>query len=176
MFRRQGYSGTGLNQVLAAGEAPKGSMYFHFPGGKEQLATEAVQLAGGELGVGFTAVLDTAPDARSGIVELGRLLAGQLEASAYREGCPVATVALEEAAESEAIRGACETVYDAWSESLASRLRSWGVPDDQADPLAALVLSSLQGALLVARVRRDAAVIEEVAHRVGEVVHGATHS
>ena len=45
LFRAQGYHATGLNQVLAEGGLPKGSLYFHFPGGKDQLVVEATRAA-----------------------------------------------------------------------------------------------------------------------------------
>src|SRR5690242_14581980 len=86
LFRTQGYHATGLNQVLAEGGAPKGSLYFHFPGGKEQLAVESLQLSAGEF-------CDQLRHAGS-LDEALELLGEQLVASDFRAGCPIATVAL----------------------------------------------------------------------------------
>ncbi|MGW2312903.1 LmrA/YxaF family transcription factor [Actinomadura luteofluorescens] len=90
--------------------------------------------------------------------------------SGFGKGCPVATVALETAAESETIRAACDGTYAEWQDGIAAALRGWGVPDERADPLAALVLSSVQGAVMLARVRRDVSVIHEVTRQLGDLV------
>ncbi|MEU5954478.1 TetR/AcrR family transcriptional regulator [Streptomyces sp. NPDC047525] len=170
LFQRQGYGATGLNQVLAESGAPKGSLYFHFPQGKEQLAAEAVALAGGEMGARMASVVGSAGGAADAVVGVGELLAGGLRASDFRDGCPVATVALEQSGGDGPISDACHAAYDSWLAGLAEALRGWGAADDEAAELAELVMSSLQGALLLAQVRRDTAVISSVARRVGSVV------
>lgn len=169
LFQRQGYHGTGLNQVLAESGAPKGSLYFHFPDGKEQLASESVALSGRAVGEALAGALVAAPDARAGLAALGDHFARALLESGFGKGCPVATVALETAAESETIRAACDATYAEWQDGIAAALRGWGVPDERADPLAALVLSSVQGAVMLARVRRDVSVIHEVTRQLGDL-------
>ncbi|WP_328403340.1 TetR/AcrR family transcriptional regulator [Nocardia sp. NBC_00403] len=169
LFQRQGYNATGLNQVLAQSGAPKGSLYFHFPGGKEQLASEAVSLAGDRLGEDLRAVLASAPDVRTAIIQMCDLLARNLEDSGFREGCPVATVALEAASDSAQIRTACDSVYTRWLDGLAGYLRSQSVSSSAADRLAALILSSLQGALLIARVKHDVSWVLTVSTEIAEV-------
>ncbi|XVQ81961.1 TetR/AcrR family transcriptional regulator [Microbispora siamensis] len=171
LFQRQGYNATGLNQVLAESRAPKGSLYFHFPEGKEQLAAEAVAIAGGELGERIAAAVAAAPGPAAAVVRIGELLAHNLEQSGFQEGCPVATVALEAAGDSEPIRSACDAAYASWLRGLADYLQGHGV--DEAEALADLVLSSLQGALLLARVRRDTGVIHSVTRRIGGLVADA---
>ncbi|MEV4456142.1 TetR/AcrR family transcriptional regulator [Microbispora sp. NPDC049633] len=171
LFQRQGYNATGLNQVLAESRAPKGSLYFHFPEGKEQLAAEAVAVAGGELGGRIAAAVAAAPGPAEAVARIGDLLARNLEESGFEEGCPVATVALEAAGGSEPIRSACDAAYASWLRGLADHLRGHGV--DEAEALADLVLSSLQGALLLARVRRDTGVIHTVTRRIGGLVADA---
>lgn len=175
LFRHQGYNATGLNQVLAQGQAPKGVLYFHFPGGKEQLAAEAIAFSGGELREAIAEAVTKAPDAVAGILALGDLFARTLEDSGFREGCPVATVALE-AADNEPIRAACDGVYSSWLQGLSMRLRGWGVAKEEAGPLAAVVLSSLQGALMLARVQRDVTVVRVVTQRVSTLVDQAIRS
>ncbi|WP_433472711.1 TetR/AcrR family transcriptional regulator [Spirillospora sp. CA-142024] len=170
LFQRQGYHGTGLNQVLAESGAPKGSLYFHFPEGKEQLASESVTLSGRSVGEDLTEAVLAAPDGRAGLAALGDHFARSLLESGFSKGCPVATVALETAAESETIRAACDGTYAEWQRGIAMALRGWGVPDERADPLAALVLSSLQGAIMLARVRQDVSVIHEVTRQLGDLL------
>ena len=70
LFRRQGYDGTGLNQILDESGAPRGSLYFHFPGGKQQLAVEAVVASGAMLGKGMERSLDSADDVAKGIARI----------------------------------------------------------------------------------------------------------
>ncbi|MEO3828987.1 TetR/AcrR family transcriptional regulator [Actinomadura sp. B10D3] len=170
LFQRQGYHGTGLNQVLAESGAPKGSLYFHFPDGKEQLASESVALSGRAVGEALTEAVLAAPDARAGLAAMGEHFARSLRESGYSKGCPVATVALETAAESETIRAACDDVYAGWQRGIAAALRGWGVQDERAEPLAALVLSSLQGAVMLARVQRDASVIHRVTTQLADLI------
>jgi len=170
LFREQGYHATGLNQVLAESNAPKGSLYFHFPGGKEQLAADALARSGAELGERMAAALAATDDPATGLATLAELFAAELRASDFRRGCPVATVALEAAAGSDPIRTTCDGVYSAWLAGLTERLRSWGVSAERAEPLATLTLSTLQGALLLARTRRDADLVSDVAAQLGALL------
>lgn len=170
LFQRQGYHGTGINQVIAQSEAPKGSLYFHFPEGKEQLASESVTLSGRTVGDALAEAVLAAPDGRAGIAALGEHFARDLLDSDFSKGCPVATVALETSAESETIRAACAATYGEWQRGIAFALRGWGVADERAEPLAALVLSSLQGAVMLARVQRDVSVIHDVTRQLGELL------
>jgi TetR/AcrR family transcriptional regulator, lmrAB and yxaGH operons repressor len=169
LFQRQGYSATGLTQVLAESGAPKGSLYFHFPHGKEQLAAEAVALAGERLGADLRATLATASDVHTAIIRVGDLLARNLEESDFHEGCPVATIALEAASESDVIRAGCDTTYTNWLDGLTRYLRSRSVPEQEAVSLAELILCSLQGALLIARVKRDIAYVRTVTTQVADI-------
>ncbi|MGW6025813.1 TetR/AcrR family transcriptional regulator [Streptomyces sp. NPDC055099] len=170
LFQRQGYGATGLNQVLAESGAPKGSLYFHFPQGKEQLAAEAVALAGGEMGARMASVVGSAGGAQDAVLGLGELLAQGLRESGFRDGCPVATVALEQAGGEGPLGDVCQVTYDSWLSGLAEAFRGWGAADDEAAELADLVMSSLQGALLLAQVRRDSEVVSSVSRRVASVV------
>ncbi len=78
LFRAQGYHATGLNQVLAEGGLPKGSLYFHFPGGKEQLAVESLQRAGDELRAGIAETLASTPEPAAALDRILALLGEHL--------------------------------------------------------------------------------------------------
>src|ERR671918_458343 len=90
LFHTQGYHATGVNQLVSAGGAPKGSFYFHFPGGKEQLAAEAVAQSGRQLRDALAAAL-----ADGDIDGVFDALASLLEDSGFQRGCPIATIALD---------------------------------------------------------------------------------
>ncbi|MCE7008990.1 TetR/AcrR family transcriptional regulator [Kibdelosporangium philippinense] len=160
LFRSQGYHATGLNQVLAEGGAPKGSLYFHFPGGKEQLAVESLQLSGGEL-------CEELKQTRS-LDEVIELLGKRLVESDFQDGCPIATVALDAASESEQIRQACDSAYVSWERVIAGRLEQQGIAD--AEALATTVLAAIEGALLLARTRKDLAPLRHVGEHLKVLV------
>ncbi len=162
LFRAQGYHATGLNQVLSEGGAPKGSLYFHFPGGKEQLAVEAVALAGNELRDALGAVLGAERDPAKALSQALELLGRELVASGFRSGCPIATVALDAASDSEPIRVACEDVYASWQQVIAAHVGD--------DDLATVVLAAIEGALLLARTRRSLDPLHAVDARLGALL------
>lgn len=134
LFRAQGYHATGLNQVLAEGSLPKGSLYFHFPGGKEQLAVESLQRSGEELCAGIAGMLAATADPAEAVDRVLALLGEHLVATDFREGCPVASVALDAAARSEPIRIACTDVYDSWERLVAQHLCTVGPPTPTGSP------------------------------------------
>ena len=168
LFQRQGYAATGWRQVVAESETPWGSQSHHFPGGKEELAVAAVSAAGGDyerlvrsaFGAGHPG------DAIAMWVEL----AGQvLEAAGWADGCPIATVTLERAHESDAIADACASAYSSWREAIGVGLVNAGLEPDRAERLATVVLASIEGGLLLARAERSTAPLrivgEELAAR-----------
>ena len=163
LFQTQGYHATGLTQLTTAGGAPKGSLYFHFPGGKEQLAAEAVRLSSERTGTMLEAILRDAPDPVTGIDRAVDALANFLTESDFQRGCPLATVALDTAAESEPIREACADGYASWHGVLAGYLARQGLPDERAVELATIVLAAIEGGLLLARTRRDLGPLRAVA-------------
>jgi TetR/AcrR family transcriptional repressor of lmrAB and yxaGH operons len=161
-MRRQGYAATGLNEIVAASGAPRGSLYFHFPGGKEQLAVAAMQGAGAQLERGIEAVLSSSEDLGEALARLVDGLAAGLETSGFADGCPIATVALEAASTSEPIRDAAREAFDRWLRALRKRLMDAGLGEQEAARRATLVLAALEGALILARAQRDTAPLAAV--------------
>jgi TetR/AcrR family transcriptional regulator, lmrAB and yxaGH operons repressor len=155
LLRRQGYAGTGLNEIVARSGAPKGSLYFHFPGGKQELAVAAMARAGEQLGAAITAILASSEDLGEALGGIVDALAGGLEASHYRDGCPIATVTLEAAGASEPVRATAAVVFDAWLAAMQERLVRSGLAPTAARRRALLVLSALEGALILARAQHD---------------------
>ncbi|CAL9609225.1 TetR/AcrR family transcriptional regulator [Streptomyces sp. enrichment culture] len=157
-----GYFGAGLNQVIAASGAPRGSLYFHFPGGKDQLVGESVRRAGRAIGEALEDLAGSGASDAEFVGAVLRQLGDRLEASDWRKGCPVATVALETAATNDALQAACSEVYQSWEAALRARLAAR--PD--ADDLAVTILALVEGALLLARAHRSRDPLDRVARRI----------
>ncbi len=170
LLREQGYSATAINEIVASSGAPKGSLYFHFPGGKEELAVAAMALEGEKLRRAIAAVLASSGGLGESLGRLVDALAAGLESSGYRDGCPIATVTLEAASRSAAVREAATAVFDSWLEVLEERLQRDGLSAEAAGRRALLVLSSIEGALLLARARGDLQPLSAVREELVELV------
>ena len=151
LLRTQGYTATGLNQVMAEADAPKGSMYFHFPGGKVQLAAAAVDLFA-ERSTSrmrrYVAEHDTVCGAVSAIFDA---YVEHLERTGYTEGCAVATVALDAASAHEQLADATGRALHAWTDVLAEALEAEGRPPAEAHALATLVIAAIEGTVVMAK-------------------------
>lgn len=161
LLRRQGYSATGWRQVVAESETPWGSQAHHFPGGKEQLAAEAVTLAGARYERLLRAAISDTHPARF-VEQWATLAATELESSGWSDGCPVATVTLETAHTSERLADACASVLSGWHGALTEAIVARNVALREAASLATLILASIEGALLLARAKRDAEPLRTV--------------
>jgi len=169
LLRRQGFAATGWRQVVAESETPWGSQAHHFPGGKEQLASEAVSLAGGRYETLLrSALADTHP--ADFVVQWATLAAVELESSGWADGCPVATIALETAHTSEALAGACATALGSWQTALTDAITARRVPAEEASRLATLTLAGIEGGLLLARAHRDAEPLRTVGDELAAVL------
>ena len=166
LFRQQGYHGTALHDILAAGGAPRGSLYFHFPKGKEEIGASALSLAGEAVRQGIVQAAERSDNAESFLVRIVRAMASDLERSDYREGCPIATTALETAAQSEVLGAATRTAFQKWELEIKRGLFRFGLTSGDADLVATMVLSQLEGALLLARTYRSLAPIQRAEEAV----------
>jgi AcrR family transcriptional regulator len=165
LFRRQGYTGTGLKAVVAGARAPFGSLYHHFPGGKQQLAEEVIHASGAYFQALVCAVYDEQATTADAVRAVFTGAAETLEATDYEDACPITTVALEVASTDEVLRRATAEVFERWTVALTERL------GDRDRALA--VLAALEGAFVLCRARRTtepmlAAGAMAVAHARGD--------
>lgn len=147
LFRRQGYSGTGLKQVVAVADAPFGSLYHHFPGGKQQLADEVIRGGGAFFQALVTAVYDEAATPGESVTAVFEGAAETLSSTDFQDACPIATVALEVASTNEQLRRATAEVFEQWTAALTERL------GDRDRALA--VIAALEGAFVLCRAERS---------------------
>src|SRR3954468_23911609 len=114
LLRDKGYAATGVKEIVAAAQAPFGSLYHHFPGGKEQLGEEVIRYGGAEYGKLGPLIFDAAPDPVTGVRMFFDGAADHLEATGGTAGCQIATVALEAANPPEPLRQATAEVFTSW--------------------------------------------------------------
>ena len=172
LFRQQGYHGTALHDILAAGGSPRGSLYFHFPKGKEEIGQAALTLAGEAVRQAIVQAAAASENAEAFLVRIVRGMASDLEKSDYREGCPIATTALETAAQSEVLGAATRTAFQKWELEIKRGLFRFGLTSGDADLAATLVLSQLEGALLLARTYRSLEPLRRAEQAVKLLVRG----
>jgi AcrR family transcriptional regulator len=166
LFRAQGYSGTGLKQLAAEAQAPWSSMYHFFPDGKEQLAEEVIRY-GGELYAQMIRQCFAAyPDPRDAVAAMFSGEAKILRSSGFRNGCPVASVALDVASTTDKVRKPCAEVFGSWIDTLAEGIAATGMAEETATDLASYILAALEGAIILSRTSKSVKPLEQTAQFV----------
>jgi len=175
LLQERGYLGTSLNDILQESGAPRGSVYYHFPGGKEELAREAtereVQKITDYLAAAFRESTGPAEAVRA-YVEGAR---EHSRTSGYRLGCPVASLVLDSPEASSPISEVCRKALEEWHELLRDGLAAGGVLPERAGSLATLILTSVEGALILARSREDPEPLDAIADELAATVTAALH-
>lgn len=178
LLELQGYHGTGLNQILRESGAPRGSLYYYFPDGKEGLAVEAIERAGSAVAGRIRAALaggDDVAAVAAGIQSFVKRIAEGVEASGYRAGGPLTSVAMETATTSPRLNAACREAFAAIQGAFAERLRASGFSDARAADLAAFITSAIEGGILLSRTSHSGDPLRRVAHELGSYLqHAAT--
>lgn len=174
-LRRAGVTGTGLRQVVEAADAPRGSLQHYFPGGKDQLVTEALAWAGDFAASRATAYLEGArkPTPAGLFRALVHEWIDELEGRDFARGCPVAATVVDCAEGSDALRRAASDALATWQRPLREGFASMGVPRRRAGSLAVLALSALEGAIILSRADRDTAPLRTVARELGPLLDAA---
>ncbi len=173
LFRRQGYVGTGVKQIVAEAGAPFGSLYHFFPGGKEQLGAETIRRSG--LLYGLLLGEYAGPDVEivAGIRAFFAGAAQTLRETDFADACPIATVALEVSSANEELRRACADVFDAWIEGATERFAEEGIERARARALAIETIAALEGAFVLSRALRSTEPVEVAGEAVAASIEAA---
>jgi AcrR family transcriptional regulator len=171
LFRERGVQGTSFNDVIAHSEAPRGSIYHWFPGGKAQLAEEATRYAGEFMAAGLAAALAEKEPAAA-VRSFAELYRRVLRGSDFAAGCPVVSATLE-GDRSPAARDAAGAAFGRWEDLLAGAFERSGVARKRARSLATLAIAAIEGAIVLARAQRSSAPLERVADELESLVAGA---
>jgi TetR/AcrR family transcriptional regulator, lmrAB and yxaGH operons repressor len=149
LLAEKGYAAMELRDVAERGEAPRGSIYHHFPGGKRQLAIEAAELEGVEIRAAIERSLRERGVAAT-LEMFGEMFRRRVKDHPERLGCPVAAAALARP-EDPGLAAAATAAFQSWERPIAAALETEGVGAEDAATFAGLVVSTIEGALLRAR-------------------------
>jgi len=155
LFREHGYNGTALSDVLVESDAPRGSVYYHFPGGKEEIAAEVTVLHAHKTVAIIDRAAETATTAAELIEAVVTELRDELVASDYRQGCAVAPIVLEATLSSPALHAAAQRGFNNVITTLARHLSALDIAEDRAVALATHTVVSFEGALILSKVMRS---------------------
>lgn len=166
LLQNQGYNATGLNQITQLSGAPKGSLYYHFPAGKEQLACEAVGHTKNVTLATLRAVLDSTPDAAQAVQNLLNLAADNLEREDPALGVPIGIIAHETARNNENIRQACCGVYNAWIAEFEKKFIASGYTPEEAADLAVMINGIAEGATIMCLTQQNSRPLRTAAELI----------
>ena len=161
LFRKRGYSGVGVAEILVAAKAPKGSLYHHFPNGKSDLAMAAATWAADGTLQLIAASFEDATSFRDGATTFCYKLAKLFDISGNWDGCPIQTV-LSDGPDNTEFSTALDRFYDGWIAEIAMYAERFGAPPERAREMAENFFMLFQGAWTLARARRDSDVLRRV--------------
>lgn len=174
LIRRDGVTATGMRDVAAHAKAPRGSLQHYFPGGKEQLVNEAVGWAGRYAAKRVARFVAEMPEPTpSGLFAvMVRQWSDEFRTLGYGAGCPVAAATVDCAESADSTRAAAAAAFATWNEPVAQALTGMGVPEAKAPALATLMISTLEGAILISRSEQDVRALTTVTAELGPLLDG----
>ena len=155
LYRERGYANTGLNDILKLSGAPKGSLYYYFSGGKEELTVEAIRVAGKIVENTLLDLAATTSGPQQFVASYCTLLAEWMQGSGFKSGCPIATTVLETVPFSAAITEISQAVFNGWITIVSDVYSRTNLNKSQAQEKAQHVIMAIEGALLLARVQQS---------------------
>ncbi|MER9494294.1 TetR/AcrR family transcriptional regulator [Mesorhizobium sp. M0006] len=173
LLRQRGYHGTSLNDILGASGAPRGSLYFHFPGGKDQLVIEVTRNSVADVTKRLGEALAAESDPAVAVHHIYQSVGRMLEDNDFSLGCPIAPVVLDSPTDVPELAELCRSAFEQWIGLLRQAFVRAGVPERRAHALALLIESSLEGLMVIARATRDCAPVLVVADEVAALVEQA---
>lgn len=172
MLARNGLNATSIREMAKRADAPLGSTYHHFPGGKRQMVSEAVAFAGAHVAAGLDRHLQAGfVTGLRGFLAMWRDI---LIRSDFRMGCPVMAAAVEEPVDdvAEDALNAAAQVFGEWEEKLVAALTAEGRDPASSVELATLIVASVEGAVVLCRAQRSIVPFDRVAAKLEQLIAG----
>ena len=155
LMRHRGYAAVGMKDIVAASGAPIGSLYHHFPGGKVQIAREALLNAAIAYGLLIPTLVDPHTDLGEALEFVFAQAAEDMAATEFANLCPVASVAAEIADNVEELRQACASAFDGWLDGGTAYFTARGLPPAMARDVTVALVGALEGGFVLARTLRS---------------------
>lgn len=166
LIEKQGYHATGLNEIIQESGAPKGSIYYYFPGGKEQIGAEAILESGRIIATRLQSVLSLEPDPAKAIHGFLVTMAESVEQTDFGASSPLTTAAIETAVTSEALNQASRQAFDLILDAFKQKLLSGGFSEDRATELALFVTTVIEGGIVMSRTYHSSAPLRQAADHI----------
>jgi AcrR family transcriptional regulator len=176
LMRYKGYGAVGMKDIVAASGAPTGSLYHHFPGGKQQIAREALVNAGMAYGMLIPGLMDPHTDLAGAIESVFAQAAQDMAATGFANMCPVASVAAETADLDEDLRQTAAAVFTGWLDGGTAYFVARGLDSDAARALIVALVSALEGAFILARTLRSTEPLVAAGRALAPAYRGITMS
>ncbi len=157
LFGERGYEGVGVAELLSKANAPRGSLYFHFPGGKEQIGAEAVARVGAEVAMRFRGLHDSGVDLDTFIEQVFKTTAKESKMREYKASCPMAAVASGFGAQDVNLAGAVRAAFSSWERESIAAAEARGQTPKDAEAFASAMLAAMEGAFILSKAQASSA-------------------
>ncbi|KMO85553.1 TetR family transcriptional regulator [Megasphaera cerevisiae DSM 20462] len=149
LFQTKGYHATGLNEIIKNSDSPKGSLYYYFPHGKEELGVAAVRFAGNFIRQKIKNGLQRHTDPILAIQEVIRGIKVALDKERKLNNTSLSLVALETYLSSELLRTACSQSFYEIEKIYAEKLIASGFTEEKAAELGITIQTMVEGSILL---------------------------
>ncbi len=160
LLRERAAAGVTVDAVLARSKSPRGSVYHHFPGGRTELMSESLALAGDTISAHIEKT--TRDGAGAALRWFGEFWTAILRQSDFSAGCPVVSVAVGGSADDQHLQPAAAAIFKRWHEALTHAIAADGVDTARAERLATMVVAAIEGAVMLCRTQRSTRPLDEV--------------
>jgi TetR/AcrR family transcriptional regulator, lmrAB and yxaGH operons repressor len=157
LFRARGYEGVGVAELLTKSGAPRGSLYFHFPGGKEQIGAEVVERVGAEVAQRFRDLHESGVDLDTFIVRVFKTTAKESKERGYKASCPMAAIAAGVSSDNPKLADAIRDAFASWEREIAHAAEARGMTRANAEIFASALLAAMEGAFVVSKAQASSA-------------------
>ena len=170
LMETQGYHATGLNQITKESGAPKGSLYYYFPEGKEELASVAIQRTGENFARLIIENLQEDIPLQDSIREFVLGVAKGVEESNFSSGGPLTAVAMETASTNERLNLACKDAFLQIQSAFETKLTAGNIPTERAKDLSVFITSAIEGGIILSRTYHSSAPLRSVAENLYQLI------
>lgn len=157
LFRARGFEGVGVAELLEKSGAPRGSLYFHFPGGKQEIGVEAVKRVGEVVANQLRGLHESGVDLETFVERVFQETATGISDREYKASCPIAAIAAEMGNANPNLGEAVRAAFAAWEREIKAAATAQGMTEANAAAFASAMLASIEGAMVVSKAQRSVA-------------------